>query len=118
MLSDFRRTASFYILVTEILYYDKIHHQNPLNLKNSEDSNFGDDVREMMASRKAEKVQFPMLDMLRKEQEEKKNTSTEKDGFSEVVQEDFQKDRSPTVRRALPRSEAGLDVRTVRLAIF
>ena len=98
MLSDFRRTASFYILVTEILYYDKIHHQNPLNLKNSEDSNFGDDVREMMASRKAEKVQFPMLDMLRKEQEEKKNTSTEKDGFSEVVQEDFKKIGSPMAR--------------------
>lgn len=57
-----------------------------------EDGNFGDDVIEMMASRKAEKIQFPMLDMLRKEQEEKKNTSTEKDGFYEVVQENFKND--------------------------
>jgi len=42
-----------------------------------------------MASRNTEKMQFPVLDMLRKEQEEKKNISVEKDDFSEVVQEDF-----------------------------
>ena len=41
-----------------------------------------------MASRDTEKMKFPMVDILRKEQEEKKNISVEKDDFSEVVQED------------------------------
>ena len=54
-------------------------------------SDFGDDVREMMASRDIKKMQFPVLDMLRNEQKEKKNVSVEKDDFSEVVKEDFQK---------------------------
>ena len=44
-----------------------------------------------MASRDTEKMKFPMVDILRKEQEEKKNISVEKDDFSEVVQEDFLK---------------------------
>ena len=44
-----------------------------------------------MASRNIEKVKFPVVDMLRNEQEEKKNTSVEKDDFSEVVKEYFQK---------------------------
>ena len=46
-----------------------------------------------MASRNTEKMHFPVLDMLRKEQEQKKNISVEKDDFSEVVQEDFRKYR-------------------------
>ena len=46
-----------------------------------------------MASRSTEKMQFLVLDMLRKEQEEKKNISVQKDDFSEVVQEDFRKYR-------------------------
>ena len=54
-------------------------------------SDFGDDVREMMASRDIKKMQFPVLDMLRNEQKEKKNVSVEKDDFSEVVKEDSQK---------------------------
>ena len=41
-----------------------------------------------MASRDIEKMQFPVLDMLRNEQKEKKNVSVEKDDFSEVVKED------------------------------
>ena len=44
-----------------------------------------------MASRDIKKMQFPVLDMLRNEQKEKKNVSVEKDDFSEVVKEDFQK---------------------------
>ena len=44
-----------------------------------------------MASRNIEKVKFPVVDMLRNEQEEKKNSSVEKDDFSEVVKEEFQK---------------------------
>ena len=44
-----------------------------------------------MASRNVEKVKFPVIDMLRNEQEEEKNRSVEKDDFSEVVKEDFQK---------------------------
>ena len=46
-----------------------------------------------MASRNTDKMQFLVLDMLRKEQEEKKNISVQKDDFSEVVQEDFRKYR-------------------------
>ena len=46
-----------------------------------------------MTSRSTEKMQFLVLDMLRKEQEEKKNISVQKDDFSEVVQEDFRKYR-------------------------
>ena len=42
----------------------------------------------MMASRDIEKIKFPILDMLKKEQQ--KNISTEeKDEFSEILQEDF-----------------------------
>ena len=44
-----------------------------------------------MASRNVEKVKFPVIDMLRNEQEEEKNRSVEKDDFSEVVKEDFKK---------------------------
>ena len=66
---------------------------NPRAEKNSEETDFGDDAREMMASRNTEKMQFLVLDMLRKEQEEKKNISLQKDDFSEVVQEDFRKYR-------------------------
>ena len=44
-----------------------------------------------MASRNIEKVKFPVVDMLRNEQEEKKSSSVEKDDFSEVVKEDFLK---------------------------
>ena len=41
-----------------------------------------------MASRDIEKIKFPILDMLKKEQQ--KNISTEeKDEFSEILQEDF-----------------------------
>ena len=46
-----------------------------------------------MASRDIEKMQFPVLDMLRNEQKEKKNVSVEKDDFSEVVKEDSKKQR-------------------------
>ena len=47
----------------------------------------------MMASRDIEKMQFPVLDMLRNEQKDKKNVSVEKDDFSEVVKEDSKKQR-------------------------
>ena len=50
-----------------------------------------------MASRDTEKMKFPMVDILRKEQEEKKNISVEKDDFSEVVQEDSLKHHSPKI---------------------
>ena len=50
-----------------------------------------------MASRDTEKMKFPMVDILRKEQEEKKNISVEKDDFSEVVQEDSLKHHYPKI---------------------
>lgn len=49
-----------------------------------------------MASRDIEKMQFPVLDMLRNEQKEKKNVSVEKDDFSEVVKEDSKNSISNT----------------------
>ena len=66
-------------------------------------SGFGDDVREMMVSRNIEKMQFPVLDMLRNEQKEKKNVSVEKDDFSEVIKEDSQKKKSGSSERTSKR---------------
>ena len=66
-------------------------HKFQSQADNLDESDFGDDVREMMASRDIEKMQFPVLDMLRNEQKEKKNVSVEKDDFSEVVKEDSKK---------------------------
>ena len=56
-----------------------------------------------MASRDIEKMQFPVLDMLRNEQKEKKNVSVEKDDFSEVVKEDSKKTESGSLERTLRR---------------
>ena len=74
-------------------------------------SGFGDDVREMMASRNIEKMQFPVLDMLRNEQKEKKNVSVEKDDFSEVIKEDSQKKSRSSERTS--RRQSGSFVATI-----
>lgn len=57
-----------------------------------------------MASRDIEKMQFPVLDMLRNEQKEKKNVSVEKDDFSEVVKADSKKNRVRKFRTNLEKT--------------
>ena len=66
----------------------------------------------MMVSRNIEKMQFPVLDMLRNEQKEKKNVSVEKDDFSEVIKEDSQKKKSGSSERTSKR-QSGSYVATI-----
>ena len=65
-----------------------------------------------MVSRNIEKMQFPVLDMLRNEQKEKKNVSVEKDDFSEVIKEDSQKKKSGSSERTSKR-QSGSYVATI-----